>query len=93
MSYTDHHYHLRLLIDTPRPTVFFIDPVSQVIEEKQRIYRYLDGPGLTWLSEILAVGDRIFFINVDDRGTWVTVVVGLGPNSVIRRFHLDLPVV
>jgi hypothetical protein len=93
VSHTDHHYHLRLLIGTPRPIVFLIDPVSQVIKEKQRIYCDLDGPGLTWLSEILAVGDRIFFINADDRGTWVTVVVEPGPNSVIRRFHLDLPAV
>ena len=35
----------------------------------------------------------MFFIHADDRGTWVTVVVEPGPNSVIRRFHLDPPAV
>ena len=45
------------------------------------------------LQKTLAIKDRFFFIFEDAEVTWVTVVAGLGPKAVTKRFSLTPPVV
>lgn len=93
VSYTDIRLlFLRVLIahSSPNPSVFLIDPVSQVIQKKQTIHcDFEDGVGL---SEILAVGDRMFFILEGfDEMVRIAIAAGPGPNSVMKHFNLPLP--
>ena len=76
----------------PSPSVFLIKPDSWVIEKKHQVHCDFGNHNLDYVPITLAVKDSVFFIRVGETGvTQITIVAGLGPSQVTRRFDLCTP--
>ena len=71
--------------------MFFIDPVLQVIEKKGYRFHGFEGFESDSIFEILAMGDRMFFICGYAPEAPIALVSEPSPEMVTGRFTLYLP--